>query len=185
MGILTAMVTFAIAALLAYCFSSPASRFYLLDHPNNRSLHTRATPRTGGVAVFIAILLGSIVFMFFSQEYPPHVIWLGVAVLLVGSVSFIDDIAGLSPIYRLTTHLVATALLLYAEFEPGPIELPGFVWEVSSMASMFISLLFILWMVNLYNFMDGMDGFAGGMAVIGFSTFALFGAWQNMSYFQR
>ena len=29
--------------------------------------------------------------------------------------------------------------------------------------------------MNLYNFMDGMDGFAGGMAVIGFGTFAVFG----------
>jgi UDP-N-acetylmuramyl pentapeptide phosphotransferase/UDP-N-acetylglucosamine-1-phosphate transferase len=37
------------------------------------------------------------------------------------------------------------------------------------------AVLFTVWMTNLYNFMDGMDGFAGGMAVIGFATFALFG----------
>jgi len=29
--------------------------------------------------------------------------------------------------------------------------------------------------MNLYNFMDGMDGFAGGMAVIGFTSFSLLG----------
>jgi UDP-N-acetylmuramyl pentapeptide phosphotransferase/UDP-N-acetylglucosamine-1-phosphate transferase len=30
-------------------------------------------------------------------------------------------------------------------------------------------------MANLYNFMDGIDGLAGGMAVIGFTTFAMLG----------
>jgi len=29
------------------------------------------------------------------------------------------------------------------------------------------------WMANLYNFMDGADGMAGGMALIGFSVYAL------------
>jgi UDP-N-acetylmuramyl pentapeptide phosphotransferase/UDP-N-acetylglucosamine-1-phosphate transferase len=32
------------------------------------------------------------------------------------------------------------------------------------------------WMTNLYNFMDGADGLAGGMALIGFSTYAI-AAW--------
>jgi UDP-N-acetylmuramyl pentapeptide phosphotransferase/UDP-N-acetylglucosamine-1-phosphate transferase len=35
--------------------------------------------------------------------------------------------------------------------------------------------LLTVWFTNLYNFMDGMDGLAGGMAVIGFGTFALLG----------
>lgn len=31
----------------------------------------------------------------------------------------------------------------------------------------------LVWMANLYNFMDGSDGLAGGMAVFGFSAFAV------------
>ncbi|MBF0124550.1 MAG: hypothetical protein HQL60_04360, partial [Magnetococcales bacterium] len=37
------------------------------------------------------------------------------------------------------------------------------------------ALLAMVWMMNLYNFMDGMDGFAAGMAVIGLSSYAIFG----------
>jgi UDP-N-acetylmuramyl pentapeptide phosphotransferase/UDP-N-acetylglucosamine-1-phosphate transferase len=36
--------------------------------------------------------------------------------------------------------------------------------------------LAVAWITNLYNFMDGSDGLAGGMALIGFSAYAI-GAW--------
>jgi UDP-N-acetylmuramyl pentapeptide phosphotransferase/UDP-N-acetylglucosamine-1-phosphate transferase len=38
-------------------------------------------------------------------------------------------------------------------------------------------------MLNLYNFMDGMDGIAGGMAVFGFGTFAVFGLLAGATLF--
>jgi UDP-N-acetylmuramyl pentapeptide phosphotransferase/UDP-N-acetylglucosamine-1-phosphate transferase len=38
-------------------------------------------------------------------------------------------------------------------------------------------------MINLYNFMDGMDGFAGGMAVIGFGTYAILGWHAGAAFF--
>jgi UDP-N-acetylmuramyl pentapeptide phosphotransferase/UDP-N-acetylglucosamine-1-phosphate transferase len=53
--------------------------------------------------------------------------------------------------------------------------LPGIAWKWPPWLGIGVLLLFIIWMINLYNFMDGMDGFAGGMAVIGFGAYAIFG----------
>jgi UDP-N-acetylmuramyl pentapeptide phosphotransferase/UDP-N-acetylglucosamine-1-phosphate transferase len=39
-------------------------------------------------------------------------------------------------------------------------------------AEMLLLAVGVVWLTNLYNFMDGADGVAGGMAVIGFSTYA-------------
>mgnify|MGYP006976427499 CR=1 FL=1 len=40
-----------VAALLTRRFCDPASGLHLLDLPNARSLHTRPTPRSGGIAL--------------------------------------------------------------------------------------------------------------------------------------
>jgi UDP-N-acetylmuramyl pentapeptide phosphotransferase/UDP-N-acetylglucosamine-1-phosphate transferase len=40
-------------------------------------------------------------------------------------------------------------------------------WALAAMA------VLLVWLVNLYNFMDGSDGLAGGMALIGFSGYAM------------
>ena len=37
---------------------SPASRLCLLDRPNERSLHTQPTPRTGGLAILGSLAIG-------------------------------------------------------------------------------------------------------------------------------
>ena len=76
---------------------------------------------------------------------------------------------------RLLAHALAAALLLGAGLRLNMIELPGLLLILPSWLAILLSLVFIVWMINLYNFMDGMDGFAGGMAVIGFSSFAILG----------
>jgi UDP-N-acetylmuramyl pentapeptide phosphotransferase/UDP-N-acetylglucosamine-1-phosphate transferase len=38
--------------------------------------------------------------------------------------------------------------------------------------------LAVAWITNLYNFMDGSDGLASGMAIAGFSTYAIAAAWS-------
>ncbi|EDN66403.1 glycosyl transferase, group 4 family [Beggiatoa sp. PS] len=61
--------------------------------------------------------------------------------------------------------------------------MPGITWTGSTFLQFSASLLFVVWMTNLYNFMDGMDGFAGGMAVFGFGTLAVFGGLANHLFF--
>jgi UDP-N-acetylmuramyl pentapeptide phosphotransferase/UDP-N-acetylglucosamine-1-phosphate transferase len=88
------------------------------------------------------------------------------AISFLALVSLIDDRHNLRAGVRLLVQAVVVAVLLYFYRPP---DMPVMLLPVA--------LVFLVWMINLYNFMDGMDGFAGGMAVIGFGTYALL-AWQ-------
>ena len=174
MTIVLAACCFVLSGWLTRRFCNPASRFHILDHPNERSLHTRPTPRSGGVAILAAILAGMIVIGWQARQFG-ELSWIGVGVLLVATVSYIDDRKNVPVIDRLLAHLTAGGIVLRGGFSLHGFELPGVAWNFLPWLGVGLSLLFIVWMVNLYNFMDGMDGFAGGMATIGFGSFAALG----------
>lgn len=164
-----ALGTFAVSAWLTYRFCVPTSRFHILDLPNERSLHTRPTPRSGGVAVLAGVLIGGVA-MSLATGGRDILFWMFTAVLPVAVVSYADDRAGVPIFLRVLVHLIAATVLIV-----GPkLILPGLIPGLSAVLTFF----YIVWMVNLYNFMDGIDGFAGGMALIGFGTFAVFG-WMH------
>jgi UDP-N-acetylmuramyl pentapeptide phosphotransferase/UDP-N-acetylglucosamine-1-phosphate transferase len=84
--------------------------------------------------------------------------------LMIAIVSLVDDWRRLPALPRLGAQLVAAmAFVTLGLGEVSPLE----------MAFLVVTLV---WLANLYNFMDGSDGLAGGMAVIGFATYAA-GAW--------
>jgi UDP-GlcNAc:undecaprenyl-phosphate/decaprenyl-phosphate GlcNAc-1-phosphate transferase len=124
-----------------------------LDQPNHRSLHAGTIPRTGGLAVMIGVL---ITWGLVTHDW----IWL-LIVLLLAAVSMIDDMRGLSVIWRLLAQILAcVALVWFGKF--------SFDWW-----ALMLMLLGLVWMTNLYNFMDGADGLAGGMALFGFGFYGL------------
>jgi len=83
---------------------------------------------------------------------------MGLAIL-----SLIDDRWGLPVQWRLVGHLIAALVSTFVIYSGGFLG-----WIAVTLG--------IAWMTNLYNFMDGSDGLAGGMAVIGFSCYAV-AAW--------
>jgi UDP-N-acetylmuramyl pentapeptide phosphotransferase/UDP-N-acetylglucosamine-1-phosphate transferase len=166
---LVASLTLLAGALLTYRLSRPGTRLYVLDVPNERSLHERPTPRTGGLAI-VAAALGGIVTLLVLLGQPAGVPWaIGAGALLVAGISFWDDHADLSPLARLAVQVVAALLLL-----TGGLGLPEDALGLPlGIAIAAVSLLLVVWLTNLYNFMDGMDGFAGGMGAIGFTVLGL------------
>src|SRR5438067_89737 len=148
-------------AVLSFLVSLLAGRMLLglfgarvLDEPNEASLHARAVPRIGGVALIAGASL-SLAFGAAPLRLP-LALAAGLAVL-----SFMDDVRGLHTGLRLIAHLATAGT---------------FVWYVMSPMHPFELLLLSLavaWITNLYNFMDGSDGLAGGMALIGFGAYAV------------
>ncbi len=145
-------VSLACLLLLLWRFGRSA-----LDTPNERSLHTRPVPRTGG----IAILAGAAT----SLALGVGELWLPLALTaLLAAVSFADDLMGLPTAARLAAHAAAAGALVWYVLSPmNPVALV-------------VLALGVVWMTNLYNFMDGADGVAGGMALIGFGAYAV-AAW--------
>lgn len=127
-----------------------------LDHPNERSLHERPVPRTGGIGILLGIACAVPV----TAPNLPWVVW-GALAFVVG-VSFFDDLRSVPAAWRLLIHLVAAlavaATLLLQDF---------------GVVTMLIATLAIAWLCNLYNFMDGSDGLAGGMTLIGFAVYGI------------
>lgn len=172
--LLAALTALCLSAWLTQRFCDPASRLHVLDHPNERSLHSRPTPRSGGVAIFVALVI-SLIMWDISADIALSLYVLGAGAAIIAGLSFVDDRRGLPVSVRLPSHLAVAVMLVVSDLFLPALLMPGFVWYWPQWLGILLSLLFLVWMINLYNFMDGMDGFAAGMAVIGFGTFALLG----------
>jgi UDP-N-acetylmuramyl pentapeptide phosphotransferase/UDP-N-acetylglucosamine-1-phosphate transferase len=152
----SAGVSFFVALAIVRVLLSPPGRF-ALDQPNERSLHVAPVPRTGGLAIVAGVAAAAVV-------ADTEIWWPLVLALLLAAVSLYDDLRGLDNRARLVAHVAAAST---------------FVWYSSSPmhpAAMMLLVLALVWITNLYNFMDGADGVAGGMALIGFTAYAI-GAW--------
>ena len=117
-----------------------ADHYNIIDKPNERSSHSHITIRGGGILFPIAVILW---FFFFGMHYP----WFTLGVILISTISFIDDRLTLSTKPRLAVHLLSVAIMLY---ELGFIALPWYAW-------LFSFVLVIGWL-NAFNFMDGING---------------------------
>jgi len=143
----------AVAVLAALLRSRLAERWQ--DTPNERSLHQRAVPRVGGLAIAAGIAAA------LPLAWTDAPVALRAAVLgygLLAALSWIDDLRGLPALPRLAGHL-----LVAAGWSAG-VGLEG--WTLA------VAVLALGWCANLYNFMDGADGLAGGMAATGFAALA-------------
>src|SRR3989304_5109530 len=122
-----AVAALAISTFFTYRFCRPDSVVYILDHPNERSLHDRPVPRGGGLAILIAMgVCGAAAALFYPAR---GLVGMGLGVLIVAVVSFIDDRHSITPAGRLVAHVAASAAVLYSGFFPHGLEIPGMSWE--------------------------------------------------------
>ena len=153
LGLLSFALTFAALRLLLWRFPQLA-----LDQPNERSLHQRAVPRSGGIALLLgaapALALGA------GELWRPFALALALAAL-----SFADDLRGVPTALRLAAHFAAAGALAWYLLTPMD------AWKLA------LLVVSIVWLTNLYNFMDGADGVAGGMGLVGFGAYAA-AAWS-------
>ncbi len=147
-------------------------RHQLLDHPNERSSHTQATPRGAGLGLLAALLpawLVLAVLMPPQGEASDIVRWLiPASALVLAAVSFIDDLRGLSQLVRFL--LQAVAVVAAVQFLSGAV-FQGLLGPIFDTA---LAAIVWLWFINLFNFMDGIDGIAGVEAAgIGIGIYAI------------
>lgn len=163
-----------VSCLMVDRICQPESSLHILDEPNHRSLHDVPKPRTGGVAIILAIYLATIALSFFVH-IPIPIEYVALSGLLIAGVSFLDDCFGVKARYRLLAHFSAAFITIYPLLTLPAFELPGLVLYWSVPCAVTLVCIFVVWMLNLYNFMDGMDGFVSGMTIIGLVTFAIMG----------
>jgi len=159
-----AAAAFVFAAAATKTVRALALRSGLMDHPSERSSHTRPTPRGGGAAIvagFIASLLWlSLAGGFAAREAAA----LAFGALAVAGVGALDDRFTLPARARLVVHFAAAGVAVAV--------IGGITWRTSGSpgaaeiwAGRVFAVLAIVWAINLFNFMDGIDGIASSEAV--------------------
>lgn len=137
----------------------------LLDIPNERSSHSAPTPRGGGLAIVVVVLVGLVALALAGWVGPRVAAALTGGGGMVAAVGWLDDRRGVSAAGRLTVHAAAAAWTV--AWLRG---LPDLTVGAGSVhlgpAGSLLAVLAIAWATNLYNFMDGIDGLAAAEAVI-------------------
>lgn len=165
MWIFLLLASVLVALLTTLFLSRVRGRFYIGDVPNSRSLHAVPVSRAGGIGIMAGLLVAVLPGLLTANE--SRLLYPAVGILLVFTISLLDDLHGLPAPIRLPFHLAAAVLCLYP-FVPGE----------SSLLVWLAFVLCMVWMINLFNFMDGMDGLAASMAITGFGGLATLG-WIN------
>ncbi len=150
--------------LLTRYFIAFAVKRRILDVPNERSSHTVARPRGGGVAFVLVFTLA--VFILWAMHVLPGRDALALACgIPVAAIGFWDDMAGLSWKLRLIVH-IAAAMLALSCFEHFTQVRLDFAVSFSPVAIAAAVVCGLVWLTNLTNFMDGIDGIAGVEVIV-------------------
>ena len=138
-----------------------AASLGVIDRPNSRSSHTRATPRGGGLAIvgvtsWAAIIAGAL----HADARAPLAAVL-VPALAIATVSWLDDLRPLQNRVRFGVHLAAAVAAVALLGPVKTVNLGALGHFELGLAAWPLTLLWIVGMTNAFNFMDGIDGIAG------------------------
>ncbi len=171
--ITTYLVVFAGVLLLAVLGTPLARRLGLriaLDQPDpTRKVHTVATPRLGGIAIFLSVL--TITLLLGGRFNLDQLTGILVGATGVSLLGLWDDRYSLSPWLKLLGQLLAVALLMATNVSISFLPIPILNYAAT-----------VLWMVgitNALNLLDNMDGLSGGIAAIASANFALMCAFSG------
>ena len=172
--VLYGLVVAGIAAAVTWVV---ARRRLFLDHPNRRSSHKAPTPRSGGLGIVAASVvglaaLGTVGHPALLRDPAFLGVMAGGLISAVGGLA--DDIRAQSFLVKLGTQVAAAVVAMAMGLVVTRLYLPGVGPVDLGIAGPALTLLWMVGLTNAYNFMDGIDGLAGGTAVVagGFLTFA-------------
>ncbi|MGY1409549.1 MULTISPECIES: MraY family glycosyltransferase [unclassified Luteimonas] len=140
-----------------------ALRRQLIDQPGARRSHRDATPRGGGIAIVLVLLVAMAVLAARVPASIPELALAAAGLVLVAGIGWIDDHRPLPATLRLCVHVLAAVLLCIGLWLAGASPLDLAVAFVATVV-----------LTNIWNFMDGINGIAASQAVLVASAYALF-----------
>ena len=146
--------SFLLSIILVKWLISITSRFNIIDKPSSRRVHSKPTPRGGGLAFVITFCLLFPTFEYFclGELYNSEKVILIFAPIAL--VSFLDDIAEVPILFRLLIHIICSVLAVMWLIHPHKI----LHSELSLNIDLIIGSFALLTFLNVYNFLDGIDG---------------------------
>ena len=140
-----------------------ALRFNCMDHPVDRSVHCAPIPFLGGVAIYLAFLVSTLVFLDISEPTVRGILLGGGVIVLLG---VLDDLYRLPAWMKFAGQVGAAMILVTYGIRIDRLSHPaGGFFYFNGWAVPF-TLLWVVAFTNALNFIDGLDGLAAGVAAI-------------------
>lgn len=164
------IVTLLTSLILVPIVKKVATHVGAMDEPNARKIHKVPMPRLGGLAIYLAFLLGYMLYGEVSTQMLSILIG-GFLLILIG---FIDDINSVPARYKLIVQIIAaTIVVLYGDLSFTEVSLLGHKIYFNAFWGSLSSIIFIVAITNAINLIDGLDGLAAGISSIYFLTIAI------------
>ncbi len=167
------VISFVVTVAFLIALRPLAINIGLVDRPGGRKLHVGNVPIIGGIAMFVGVFAGLVVFGMANNV----TISLAFAYFLLVVIGAIDDKYAVAASVRVLVQIAAVLILtfgsklyLYSIGDPfgiGPIDLGLFALAGT--------LVVALTVINAYNLVDGVDGLAGILALIALSAVSVVG----------
>lgn len=165
---IVSLFAFSVAFLVTPLIRRLAPYIGMIDTPGERRIHTKVTPRGGGIAIFIAFHLGYVLILqlgwdayigFLDADWWHYFLAASGVLLITG---IIDDIFGVRPLLKLLGQGVAAGIMVYHGTGIG--ELTGI--SLPSWVDIVVTVFWFLLITNAFNLIDGLDGLATGLGAI-------------------
>lgn len=169
------VLAFLCVMVLVPCVRALALRLGFVDRPNARKIHDSPIPLSGGVAIYVGIIVAATVFLRDTLLFST-VATGGALLVLIGLLD--DAFKSRGRDFPVWPRLILYILVSYVPYWFG-ISIQGVsAPSASSMIvfsegwSIVFSMLWVFALINMMNFIDGVDGLASGISVI--SSLTLF-----------
>lgn len=163
----------ALATLVATRLLMPAARrlglsWGLVDHPSWRRRHKEAIPCSGGLAIYVVVVVAAVVlWLTVGPAFEGRAILaLGISGLGVLVLGVVDDRFGLHAEKKLLGQALVATIPMAAGLTLESLWLPGFGLVDLGPTAGAVTLLWYLGFMNSINLIDGLDGLAGGIVML-------------------
>ena len=177
------MFVFLISTLVALVLSlgltplmiKASRRLKILDMPNGRKEHREPMPLMGGVAIYLATIAATVMFilLFVDGLQLNIVIAFLIGISGVTLMGLIDDILSLSAKRRLAILFVLALIVLVGCLQ---FYFPERLLHSSLALTLLTSFIVVFWIVsitNAINLSDGLDGLASCLSLVSVAAFAV------------
>ena len=160
----TLLISIFITIALIPIFKGFAVRIKAVDFPNERKVHTRPMPKTGGIAMALGALVPVIFWVHGDEFIRAVLIGAGIVVFF----GLIDDLKNLGYKAKFTGQVCAALVIIFyggVKINCLGMLLPdGFL--LPDWFAIPLTLVVIVGVTNAVNLADGLDGLAGGICIL-------------------
>lgn len=179
--VLVALIAAIASFLVGAAVLALSHRFKLYPGIRDRDVHTRPTPRLGGIGIVLGVAIALAVasqISWFERVYadPLPILAIVVAAIVMLVVGVADDLWDLNWMTKLASQIIIAGFLAWASLQivSLPIGPEGGITVLSPTLSLIVTVLAIVLVMNAINFIDGLDGLVAGVTLISGGVFFIY-----------